>query len=324
MQKRIWIAWETQRRSIELSKQLSCDLHIFEESGALRYFRSIKRTLSTLKKEKPEILFVQNPSMVLAFVACIYGVITKTAVVVDRHTTFQLNRKVRMTPRNILFRFFHRYTIRTANLTVVTNRYLADIVDGLGGRSFILQDKLPEIPCTEEITLKAKKNVLLIGSFGKDEPVKEVLMAMSDPLFADVNLYVSGNYKKLDDSVRTIAPSNVSFTGFLEENDFFNLIWAVDAIMVLTTSEYTMLCGCYEAVSTKKPLITSNKNVLEDYFEGAVFVDNTTDGIRDGLKQVLDNVEMHTGKISLLQDRIRQEWSETYQELEHYLLNLPA
>jgi len=134
-----------------------------------------------------------------------------------------------------------------------------------------------------------------------------------------MHLYISGNYKKLSPSIRDIAPPNVTFTGFVDETTFFNLIWAVDAVMALTTSEYCMLCGCYEAVSAFKPLITSNKKVLEEYFKGAVFVDNTSGGVANGLKEILENLDFHKKEINILHVRLKKEWRETFNAIENHL-----
>lgn len=71
MNKRIWISWEKQRRSIELSKRLGCKLYIIEKSGLFRYPYSIFKTILILIKERPDLFFVQNPSMFLATLACI-------------------------------------------------------------------------------------------------------------------------------------------------------------------------------------------------------------------------------------------------------------
>ena len=88
---RLWIAWESQRRSIELARKFNCVLYIFEYEGYLRYPKCILKTLLILKKLKPEILFVQNPSMVLAALACSYKILSGVFLVVDRHSNCLLN-----------------------------------------------------------------------------------------------------------------------------------------------------------------------------------------------------------------------------------------
>ena len=320
MKQRIWITWETQRRSIELSHQFNCELFIIEHEGVFRYPKSIKRTLQILHSRKPTILFVQNPSMILAAIACTYRFFFRTTVVVDRHTTFQLNKRVRLTPGNILFRLLHHYTIRFASLTLVTNNHLADIVSNLGGRAFVLPDRLPRMEHSQQIALKGITNVMLISSFGKDEPLTEVLLAMQDASLADVCLYVSGNINKLSKAILADAPENVVFTGFLPDSEFMNLVCEVDVVMVLTTTEYCMLCGCYEAVSAMKPLITSDKMVLMNYFKGALFVDNSCAGIINGLNTVLGDLETYQKHIVELNAHLKREWGKTFNELENRLL----
>jgi len=320
--KRIWIAWETQRRSIELSKQFKCKFYIIEHFGILRYLKSIKQTFNILCRDKPDILFVQNPSMILAFIACVYKFFSNCIIVVDRHTTFQLNKKVRPTPQNILFRLLHYFTIRTANLTIVTNTYLATIVENLGGNASVLQDKLPEIPYLENVALKGRMNLLLISSFGQDEPIDTVLSAMRDPLLADTVLYISGNYMKLNSTIRETSPPNVIFTGFLPESDFFRLLRSVDAVMALTTSEYCMLCGCYEAVAAAKPLITSQKDVLKEYFQGALFVNNTSKEIATAIHKIIKRPDFYKKEIEILKFRLQKEWYGTYHAIEIQLSEL--
>ena len=67
---KLWIAWEKQRRSTVLSKEFNAKLYQFNNSGKLRYPIVITKTLFLLIKKRPKILFVQNPSTVLAFLAC--------------------------------------------------------------------------------------------------------------------------------------------------------------------------------------------------------------------------------------------------------------
>jgi glycosyltransferase involved in cell wall biosynthesis len=323
LEKRVWITWETQRRSIELARKFGCELFVIESKGVLRYPKCIVRTLSVLRSTKPNILFVQNPSMILATVASLYKLIKQVPVVIDRHTTFRLNKKNGITPRVILFKLLHRFTVRLADLTIVTNDFLANIVGRLKGRPFVLPDMLPKLRQTGTVPLKGRHNILLISSFGKDEPIKEVIEAMKLVNQEDTYLYITGNYRKLDESTYKEAPPNVVFTGFLEEREFINILFSVDAIMVLTTSDYTMLCGCYEAVSAGKPLITSNKDVLRDYFKEAIFVDNGPKDICNAIREIIRNVDLYNDRMSSMRERLVSEWEERFIKLENQLAALP-
>jgi len=316
LKKRIWITWENQRRSIVLAKKFGCVLHLIEERGVWRYPKSIFRTLRVISEERPAILFVQNPSMILAAVACVCRIIVRIPLIVDRHTTFLLNKKDWSSIKTFIFNVLHRFTIRHADITIVTNNYLATLVQGLGGEPFVLPDMIPELHHTRVETLKGKFNILVISSFASDEPIQEVLVAAGQFENEGIQIHITGNFRKLDDAVLRSAPSNVVFTGFLDEQDYINMLFSVDAIMVLTTSDACMLCGCYEAISAGRPLITSDKEVLKDYFTEAVFVDNTVRGIADCIRKVFERKSYYEDGIARLRARLVPEWESRYEDLE--------
>ncbi len=313
--KKIWITWETQRRSIELAKQFDCKLYIIEYSGLFRYVFSILKTLIICIKYKPEILFVQNPSMVLSFVACIYKLLTRTTLIVDRHSTFFHEKGKRGILSDTIFNLLNWFTIHYSTLTIVTNTFLAEIVKSLGGHPFVLPDKLPSFSCTKKIDLKGSVNILYIASFQSDEPLEEVIQAMKLITTNNIHLYITGNYILLDDVLIANAPQNLEFTGFLEEEEFVNMLFSVDIIIVLTKLDYCMLCGCYEAVAAEKPLITSKKKVLMDYFKGAEFVDNNSREIAEGILKITKNLDIYGNNIKLLKNKIIPNWEQMFKNL---------
>ena len=306
--KYIWVAWENQRRSVELSKYFKCKLYIFEYNGLMRYPILTFKTLLLFISQKPLVIFVQNPSMLLAALACLYGLVANRKVIVDRHTTFLLNRKKRDDLRIKIFKLLHKFTVRTASVTIVTNEYLASLVNNLGGNAVILPDILPSLKQKQKINLKRSKNLVLISSYGKDEPIKEVFEAMRIIKDKDVHLYITGNYKKLDQSVYTSAPQNVTFTGFLPEQEYQDLLFSSDIILALTNSEHCMLCGCYEAIAASIPLITSNMRDLRAYFTNAVFVDNSEKSIARGIIDTINNIQTCRKRIIQLKKQIESNW----------------
>lgn len=316
---RVWITWETQRRSIELAKTLNCKLYLFESSGILRYPKNIINTFKVMCDDSTHTIFVQNPSMILATVVCIYKLIYNKKVIVDRHSTFFLDRTNRYSLKSIIFRALHKFTIKNADLTIVTNKYLANMVEKMDGNAFVLPDKLPEINQTKNYDVDGKFNVLLISSFGEDEPIAEVFKTMEKINVKNLKLYISGNYNKLTKELKSNVPSNVVFTGYLEEEDYMNLLYSVDAIMVLTTEDYCMLCGCYESVSVCKPIITSKKTVLQDYFKGSIFVDNNSEAIINGIYDLVDNYELYKENVIKLKSMLEYQWCCKFNELERLL-----
>lgn len=317
--KRVWVSWETQRRTVELARKLGCDLHIVDIGGLRRYPVSIFKTLFILRRAHPDLLFVQNPSMILATISCMYKCLRRVNVVVDRHSTFFLHNKNWTLASTIIFKLLNYFTIKSADLTIVTNEYLSMIVKRMKGNPFVLPDMVPELKATRIVPLNGEYNIFLIASFNTDEPIEEVLEAMKKIDRYNIHLYVSGNHRKLKETTRKQAPCNVTFTGFLSEQEFINMLFSVDVVMVLTTADYCMLCGCYEAVSAGKPLITSQKSVLVDYFEGACFVDNTTEGILKGIEEVMDNLGKYQRKTVALREKLMSQWPLLFNNLEELL-----
>ena len=157
--KRVWIAWEKQRRSLELSKVFNCSLYIFDYSGWLRYPKCCYQTLVVCLKIRPDVLFVQNPSMILAVFACFIKFFIRFKLVVDRHSSFRVGKSyVSAIDRSFflrnLDRILNRISVGYADLTIVTNDYLAQVVEDYGGRPAILPDKIPDLSSDSQISRK--------------------------------------------------------------------------------------------------------------------------------------------------------------------------
>jgi len=89
----------------------------------------------------------------------------------------------------------------------------------------------------------------------------------------------------------------------------------VDVVLALTTSDYCMLCACYEAVSSGKVLITSDKIVLKEYFCDAIFVSNESNSIANGIAQAMSNLEYYKSRVLVMANKIQHDWALTYSSL---------
>ncbi len=322
---KVWITWETQRRSATLAGFLQCKLFVFDIEGFFRYPLCLIKTLVTLLIHRPKLLFIQNPSIVLAAFSCLYCSITHTRLIVDRHSNFRLNKPRSGSLPIWLFMRFHYYSLKNADLTIVTNGFLADLVRKAGGRAAILPDKLPEIPIRNPAFVKDHIRLLLISSFGSDEPIREVIQAFSMIQSDNCELFITGNYKKRLSEIPECLPPKLHLTGFIPDSQYLHLLTTCDIVLVLTKADYCMLCGCYEAVAAKKPLITSDKQVLRDYFSGAVFVNNSPESICQGINEVLQNTGYYKEKSALMKLEIEKKWDRYFTDLKtvlHEMFNI--
>jgi len=317
--KTVWISWEIHRRTRELAKAFGADLFVYNCDSSynpvLRYILSSLFTIRHISRSRPDILIVQNPSLVLASLACLLKIFFNYKLVVDRHTNFWLEAENSFRPKALVFTLFSKYSLRHADLTIVTNPYLKDIVEKKGGRGFVLTDKLPALERKNNKSLNGRWNIVFISTFSDDEPYLEVFKAAKS-IPPDVFIYVTGNFKKIMDRIPEEMPPNLVLTGFLEEQDFIDLLFSADAIMDFTTAEWTLVCGGYEAISAGKPFITSDKIVLRSYFnKGAIFVENSHLSISDGVNRFIGRKGQFESEINALRDEKTIEWTQQFEKL---------
>lgn len=80
----------------------------------------------------------------------------------------------------------------------------------------------------------------------------------------------------------------------------------------MTPPDHTMLRGAWLA----KPIITSDWPILRDYFvRGTVHVDNTTAGIRDGIRRLMSEYYDFVQEIGELRRLRIADWQTRREEL---------
>lgn len=315
----IWIAWERQRRTTELSRTLGIPLFRFLYRGprVLRYPVLIATTISLLKQRKPELLLVQNPSLVLALICGLLRPLFRYRLVVDRHTNFMLNKPA--SPRKSVFTFVSDISLRRSDVTIVTNRPLADHVESRGGRAFVLPDRIPELKRTGNVGLPDGVNICFICTYAGDEPFVEVARAALE-LPDGCRIYVTGrdgNARWPDDLAAAIAASDrIVLTGFLPEEEYENLLLDVDVVMDLTTMDHCLVCGAYEGIAAGKALVLSDKQANRDLFgDHAIYVEPSAESILSGLMTVMRDIEVRRMDIEEFRERFVADWESSFEQL---------
>ncbi|MBI5193532.1 MAG: glycosyltransferase [Nitrospirae bacterium] len=209
-----------------------------------------------------------------------------------------------------------RFIQRHADITIVTNSFLKDIVEQNGGKGFVLPDKIPNLSPTGEIKLKGHTNVVFICSFSWDEPYLEVINA-GNLLDKNIVIYITGDNKKATNTLPRELPENIILTGFLSECEYVNLLNAADIIIDLTTREGCLLCGAYEAISLGKPYILSKTRSLTEYFsKGCVHTDNTSHDIASSIKVAIANKKLLQEEICEYRNHMVNKWDTNFNILK--------
>jgi glycosyltransferase involved in cell wall biosynthesis len=276
------LTWTEHRRTTGLCAGLGLELLVLETRGRgpLRYLLLSLRTVALLLRRRPGVLLVPNPSLILSALTLVLGPVLRYRLIVDAHNE-AVTPFIHQQP---WLKRLSRWVVRKAELTIVTNHALATAVEEQGGRPFTLPDPVPEAPRLAVEKLPGEFNVVLISTFAPDEPVAAVLEAVRG---ANVDLYVTGNHRKLDPATAQRLPPNVHLTGFLPEDAYWKLLQSADALIDLTLMDNCLVCGAYEALAVGKPMLLSNNRVSVELFgDSALYTDNSATDIRRLLQQL--------------------------------------
>lgn len=318
--KTAFISWTRfDRRSDMVARHIGASMHFIsygrERSPAqapLRYTLQSRRTWQILARERPDVVFAQNPPIFCAVLAAAYARRFGARYVLDSHSAAFMSPKWRWALG------LHRDLSRGAVVTLVSNERLARQVRSWGARALSLGYTPGSYPHGVPYPLPAGFNAAVISSFAEDEPLDVVFAAAR--LLSGITFHVTGRAERCPAQLRAARPANCHLTGYLSEEEYVGLLRGADVVLDLTTRDETLLLGGYEAVAVGTPLITSDWPVLRDYFSrGTVHVPNTVEGLCAGLAHARRERDKLRDEMVRLREQLHAEWERGFAELQGIL-----
>jgi glycosyltransferase involved in cell wall biosynthesis len=269
----LWIDWARSLRSRTLAGRLDAELVEIHIGGnrLRRYLKSIRRTVAALRRARPDVVIATNPSLMLGLLLLGLRRWYRFALVSDAHYV-----GVRALRGGRLLQSLLDFHNARADLVIVTNERHAAYVAALGGRAYVCPDPLPDLGVWTATLPVPDKAAFLVCSFERDEPFEAVFRAFSG--LPQYTLFVSGRYTRAG-----IDPARfpwVRFLGYVSEQEYYAYLKSCAVIVDLTELEDCLLCGAYEALAARKPLLISHTSALASYFgAAAVLTENTAEQI---------------------------------------------
>ena len=317
MKKIIYISWaENCSRSDHTARELGGksfmvylpNLGSKPSTIIFKYIGQFFMTMRIILREKPDAIFVMSPPIFAVLPAWLYKVFTGTPFVIDTHTAALLM------PRWRKFQWLQFWLGRRAATTLVTNEHLAQYINNGGAATTIVRDVPVVYQESEKFPMNGSFNVAAVCSFNYDEPIKEMFQAAAK--LDNVHFYCTGNPKHLKPDVLAVKPDNVTLTGFISDAAYGDLVSNADAVMTLTTRDHTMLRAAWEAIYQATPVIISDWPILRENFPtGAQHVENSDDGIADGIKRLQEDYAQHKKGAEELRNKKFDRWEETKKEI---------
>lgn len=298
------MAWNEHRRTRGLCGEWHVPLEIVtaRRKGMLRWLELLLRTIALLRRTRPDILFVQNPSLALTVLAAVCRPAFGYRLVVDAH-----NEGIRPFDRPYpLVRWLTRRLLGAADWTIVSNVALQEDVRDAGGSALVLPDPLPQPPA-EGRPAGQPVDVAVIATFRPDEPIDAVLAAAVD--LPELRFAISGDPGRRGKSAGD-PPANVEFTGFLPDADYWALLRRAHVVCDLTLKSDCLVCGAYEALAVGKPMVLSDNPPTRALFgPAAVLTGSEPASIGSALRSAVDRREELAASAARLRERYASQWA---------------
>lgn len=312
----LFVSWEKHRRSTSLALRLGIR-NVFLESSLpriIKYPLFLCQTLLLLFKERPQVLIVQNPSVVLSCFALLMRSVFQFCLIIDAHNA----GVVWYGPCRCFFQpiltILHRY----ANVTIVTNEPLSKIVKDHGGIPLILPDTIPDFGLVKKVQVFSKGGqfiVTFINTFSIDEPYQAVFEA-SKCLPSNILIYVTGSVEKVGGISQFNCEENVVFKGYIPDDEYLDLLNGSHCIVDLTTRDDCLVCGAYEALALGIPMVLSDSMVTRQLFnKGVAYTKADAASIVEAILDVMENHSIYQDQLLVLRDEFQAEWDLSSKKL---------
>ncbi|HSJ52429.1 MAG TPA: glycosyltransferase [Anaerolineae bacterium] len=281
----------------------------------LRYPIQAWKTWRLLRRERPDVVYVQNPPIFAVMVAYLYARLHGAQYVIDSHTSAFIAPRWRWALG--LLRVF----ARRALAMIVHNKSQAEMVKDWGVRYVVIGFLAGDYPPGSPYPLQAGEadgsgqyHVAVISTYELDEPLDVVFEAARQ--MPDVSFYVTGDSRRITPELLAQKPPNCHLTGFVPYDQYIGLLRQAGSIIDLTTRNHTLLMGGFEAVSLGTPLITSDWPILREYFSrGTVHVPNSVEGVCHGVRYAQEHEETLRQEMVALKATLEAEWQCNAAEL---------
>lgn len=304
----VYLAWAPfNRRADSFAAHFNAELclvHYFRYRSPgwalLKYPLMAVKTLRVLRKKQPGLVIAMSPPLFCAGLAYLFCFLHGSELVIDAHTGSLISFPWTM------FRFLHKFLCRRALLTIVTNDHLVHLVESWGGETIIMNPPIvfPEVGMKQI----PSDSVLVVNTFAADEPLDEILHAASK--LSEIHFYVTGRLDAAQSKRVRSAPDNVHFTDFIPFEEYVSLLKSVDAVLALTTRDFTLQSGGMEAMYMGKPLVTTRfPYLMSHFYQGTLYAVPEAGDIAEKLLEALE----HRKKLGRQMENMREAHTRDWQ-----------
>lgn len=311
------IAWAPRIRHVEdYSRRLNASIYNIHYLlpqrpllAPIKYPPQCVKTWLVLLRQRPSAVYVFISPVIAALSVYIYCWFAKVPFIMDVGAHAIISRKWAWSVPLL------RFLSRKARVNIVDQDSFQQLFESWGAETLLLE-RPPMGMKNKQGPLLEKKRfaITLINTFSYDEPIEPVLEAAEQ--LEDVDFFILGDKDKANRNIIKKAPGNVTFTGYLIGDEYWDQLVSSHAVMVLTTAPNSLLSGAVEGMALGKPLILSNQPTLKTYFtKGTVFVENSAESVVIGVQAVQSQIHDLVEQIVELSTEKRERWDKEFQKI---------
>ena len=312
------VAWAPQEgRTAQYAQRLDASLYnihylLYKRPllAPIKYLPQCVKTWAVLHRQRPSTVYVMNPPVFAALSVYIYCRLSRADYIMDTHSPALYSSKWAWTVP------LQRALAKRALINIIDQDRYKRLFESWGAKALVLQDPPISIP-SEKLNNASGSNqfsVTVVNTFGGDEPLDPIIGAAKR--LTDVRFFILGDTARAKKAQLRSASENVTFTGYLLGDDYWNRLYSSQAVMVLTTWPYSLLAGAQEGMVLNKPLILSRQPVLTEQFtKGTVFVDHSVDSLVAGVRKLQEQEYILIQEITELATEKQKKWETDFQEL---------
>ena len=267
-------------------------------AAPLRYAFLALRTLSLLRRERPEVVLAQNPPIFLPLLLVLVKRFNRFKLVVDHHAVWSM-KTIRAPLLSQGVAALERFVAKEADANMSPNNSWTRELQVRGATdAFTYHDFIPK---STRMTGRAEEwasyplpphRFLVIAAHGghPQELLEEEVKAIEG--LDDYLLVITGKREKLGHRIAKLKPPrNVIYPGYLDDAHYEALKRNADVALSLSTELNTVPHAIHEFVALGIPTIVLKDPLLRSLFDGAIVEidDVNPETVRDELRRVTED-----------------------------------
>ena len=265
-----------------------------------RYLAAALRTWLLLERHAPRRVLAITPPFPAPLVCWLWCAARRRVLLIDCHTGNLASPKWGWADP------IQRALMRRAAATMLHTEEALRLVRSWGAPALLMPDDLPGGDGAVRPSPPPKPTLVVAGSFDGNEPVETVIDAAR--LLPEVEVRLTGDPRRLPPSLRSSAPPNAVFLGFLPYPAFLRELAAAHVVGAFSSDPGIMNRAAFEAVGLGSPLVLSDLPGLRSRFEpAALFVANEPAAIAAGIRRALGERERLAERSAALAAELRAQ-----------------